>query len=160
MRTAIYPFTPKTNLKIKVGQFWPIKLKNGTYACGLVLDIPPRESKDTKNVFIGLLNWTGKDKPSKLVLENSDVCVIEQGKAHIKTISSCGESIEGEIEIEKTKIQISEQVDSSGYGLHSCVVKGFKILRKSDPIDHKNLTTEGTWGYNYINIIADKRLNT
>ncbi|MFN7492122.1 MAG: hypothetical protein ACK5RG_04325 [Cyclobacteriaceae bacterium] len=154
-----YPFVPKTNLKIKVGQFWPIKLKNGNYACGIVLDIPLRESRDLKSIFIGLLNWTGKDKPSNQLLENSELCVIDQGKAHIKTISSCGESIEGEIEIGKTKIQISDQVTTSEYGLSSYVVRGFKILRKSNAIDHKNLTTRGTWGYSYINIIADRLLN-
>jgi hypothetical protein len=154
-----YPFKPKSNSKLEPGQFWSIKLENGEYACGLVLSVPPRENRDTKTVFVGLLSWHGKTKPTSEVLEGSNLEIIDQGEAHVKTITSFGESIEGKIELHKAKIVIANEVDSN-YGPHSYVVNGFNVLGKSAPEDHEKLKKHRTWGYNFINLLANKYLIT
>lgn len=65
MTSSNYPLFPKSNVKLKAGQFWPIKLSNQHYACGVILDVPPKDRNDTRGIFIGLLNWTGKTKPTQ-----------------------------------------------------------------------------------------------
>ena len=81
MTTEKYPLLPKSNKKLQAGQFWPIKLSNHYYACGVILDVPPKDGRDTKGIFIGLLNWTGKSKPTRENLESISLKIIRQGSA-------------------------------------------------------------------------------
>jgi hypothetical protein len=145
-----YPFTPKSNSKLKRGQFWTIKLSNGRFAAGVVLDIPAKEVADTKTFFAGLLNWVGASKPTKAELESSKIEVVEQGVAHIKTITGDGEQIEGEVDLEKCAVSIRPEVDSIAYSKYSQILKGFQIIGKALPVDHERCKTRSTWGYKMI----------
>lgn len=153
-----YPFTPKSNAKLKAGQFWPIKLSNGYFAAGVVLAVPDKGVADTKTFFAGLLNWVGKSKPTKAELEASHIELLEQGKAHIKTITTDGEQIEGEVHLEKCAIDILQEVDSAVHSEYSQILKGFNIIGKANPSDHERLKTQSTWGFNVINIKAKSLL--
>jgi Immunity protein 26 len=101
-----YPFSPKSNIKLEIGEFWAIKLSNGKYGCGVILDLPSKEDKNTKGFFIGLLNWVSPEKPSPLDLETTEIRLLEQGEAHIKTITKRDEQIIGKINLDKTNITI------------------------------------------------------
>lgn len=60
-----YPFVPKSNARLKPGHFWPIKLSNSKYACGIVLDVPKEKGLYTTRMFYaGLLDWIGDSKPT------------------------------------------------------------------------------------------------
>jgi len=146
-----YPFIPKSNSKLKPGHFWPIRLSDGNFACGLVLDVPCDKKKSNSRMFYAaLLSWTSALKPTSQSLESSVMKILDQGHAHIKTITIQGEAIEGLIDLKKAKLKIAFLVDSDDYSPNSYVYKGFQIIRKSTRQDHKNLNTQSTWGYNVI----------
>lgn len=73
-----FPFIPKSNLKIEPGYFWPIKLLNGNYGCGIVLDVPrDKQPADTRTFYVGLLNWTGNLKPTIQSLESMPLKILD-----------------------------------------------------------------------------------
>jgi len=119
-----YPYAPKSNRKFEAGEFWSIALSNGTFACGIILDIPNRE-KNRVLFLAGLTNWLGQSPPTEKDLIHSKLEIVKFGFAHIKTIKEREEVIRGKISIE----QIDKQWANK------------KV---------------NTWGYNVINIWAEK----
>ena len=87
-----YPFIPKSTVKMKRGQFWPIRLPNAKYACGMVLDVV-HESRTS--FLAGLLDWTSSEKPTREALIGVEVQ--EQGVGHIKMIIEAYGEITGEL---------------------------------------------------------------
>jgi hypothetical protein len=55
-----YPFIPKTTSKVSVGDIWSIKLDDGWYSAGRVLEIISRVM-----VLGGVLDWTGEVQPTE-----------------------------------------------------------------------------------------------
>lgn len=153
-----FPFTPKSNLKLKPGYFWTIRISEDLYAAGVVLAIPSKDANDTRTFLAGLLDWVGTSKPTQVELEKSNIRLVDQGEAHIKTITMMGEQIEGEINLEKCKVGIRLEVDSSVYSKYSYILNGFKAIAKATVADHNYLHTRTTWGYNVINIKASSLL--
>jgi len=154
-----FPFTPKSNLKIKPGHFWAIRLNNGDFACGIVLDIPKdKDIQDTRSCYVGLLNWTGSEKPTIESLEAVPLIIVKQGNAHIKTISIQGEQILGIIDLERNNLTIDLVVDSQSYSNSSYVLKGFQTIRKATMKDHESLKTKSSWGYGVIIKLANNLL--
>ena len=77
-----YPFKPKSTVHMENGQFWPIRLSDGEWACGMVLSI----NKESRREFVaGLVDWRGAEEPSASDIEGRKI--IEQGVGHIKMIS-------------------------------------------------------------------------
>ncbi len=153
-----YPFSPKSNAKLEIGQFWAIKLSNGQYGCGIILDIPSKGDRTTKSCFVGLLDWAGIEKPTQFDLENKQIKLLEQGDAHIKTITMKNELIIGKIDLKKTNIVLQFEVNSAYYGPSSWLINGYTFIRKSIREDHEIFKTNTTWGYDVINILAEKYL--
>ena len=154
-----YPFIPKSNSKLRPGHFWPIKLSSGQFACGIVLSVPTEKGLyNTRSFYVGLLNWTGKEKPTQYDLELSPLQILDHGVAHIKTILTQGEAIEGQIDLVKNNLDIELTVTNQVYSQSSYVLKGFEIVRKSTPKDHETLKTKSTWGYSVIVIRANRLL--
>lgn len=153
-----YPFIPKSNRYLTPGQFWPIQLSNGHFGCGIVLDVPDRNKHDKRMFYAGLLNWTSIKRPTETDLENSTLIILGHGKANIKTIISQTECIIGVIDIVKNGLFLNQVVDSAQYSPSSMVLRGFQTLGKATLQDHEQLATISTWGYNFINILADKLL--
>lgn len=154
-----FPFTPKSNSKLMPGHFWPIRLSNVSFACGIVLATPT----DTKiyrsrGFYAGLLNWNALDRPTVSALELSPLKILKEGKVHIKTITTQEESILGFIDPEKNNLPIKLTVDSRIYSPSSQVVQAFDIVRKATPEDHQNLDTISTWGYSVIINLANSLL--
>jgi hypothetical protein len=109
-----YPFTPKSTRFLKSGQYWAIKLKNGKYACGVVVDLWEVDSKVNTRIFIaGLLDWVGEVKPTPDDLESAKL--LEMAQAHIKTITHTGSEILGHVPLKfKRKNKIN---DTWGYNV-------------------------------------------
>src|SRR3954471_16904556 len=102
-----FPFTPKSNSKLKPGHFWALRLKNGDYGFGIVLDVPTDNKEyGTRRFYLGLLDRTSKVKPTVESLESTPLTILKQGHAHIKTISIQGEQILGIIDLEKNNLKI------------------------------------------------------
>jgi hypothetical protein len=100
-----YPFIPKSNSKLRKGHFWPLKMSNGMYGCGIVLDIPSKDSYGTKMFFAGLTNWCGKEKPTTEDLTSFPLSILDQGKAYINTILNKGDAILGKIDLDQLGLE-------------------------------------------------------
>jgi hypothetical protein len=111
---------------MKQGQFWSIPLKNGNYACGIVLSLVLEDNgkRNSRTFLAGLLDWKADSAPSSESIRNS--AVIRMGFAHIKTITAHGREILGEAEINN---EFPE------------------AIRDTDHIS--------TWGYSFINLLAE-----
>lgn len=121
-----YPYVPKSTTKMCVGDYWPIRLKNGKYACGIVVSILVNENgkRNTRSFLAGLLDWTGSVPPSAKLLSGAKL--VRVGFVHIKTITVPGASIEGNFSLECDYPEIIE--------------------------DRHDISS---WGYNFINLLAD-----
>ena len=90
MADRAYPFIPKSTHYLEPGQFWGIPLEHGRYACGRVLGTVP----DSRRLFVaGLLDWCALRPPDEVSIAGRPV--LEQGRAHIKTITENGGAILG-----------------------------------------------------------------
>lgn len=122
----MYPFRPKSTAPLKAGQYWTFPLKNGGFACGVVVARRSKDGKMDSRLFLaGLLDWRGDHAPSPTELEGRTIR--EQGYAHIKAITETGGEIRGEVK--------------PSWGLPEVVIP-------SDAI--------GTWGYNVVRVLAEK----
>lgn len=87
-----YPFVPKSNRHLEAGQYWAVPLDDGRFACGRVMAatsaVSPRMS-----FIAGLMDWVGPVPPTAESIAGHDV--LEQGSAHIKTITQTGGEVLG-----------------------------------------------------------------
>ena len=156
-----FPFTPKSNSKLKAGHFWAIRLKNEKFGCGIVLAVPEdKKVEGTRSFYIGLLDWTSNIRPTIENLEAMPLRIIEQGHAHIKTISVQEEQILGIIDLTKNNLMSDLVVDSQIYSNSSYVLRDFQIIRKATVLDHETLKTKSSWGYGVIIKLANHILAT
>ncbi len=153
-----YPFIPKSNAKLKPGHFWPVKLSNGKYACGVVLAVPQGGTYSTRHFYVGLLDWVGDSKPTVDSLDSSRLKLLREGNVHIKTISIHNEAIEGCIDLVKNDLEIELVVECQVYDQYSNVLRGYEVVRKATRQDHETLQTKSTWGYDIITLYANKLL--
>ena len=105
-----YPFVPKSTSYLEPGQYWPIPLSNGAYACGVVLSRLQRHGKMEKCAFFaGLLDWYSQFPPDqKSICECS---VIKCGALHIKAISEVGAEILGKADFKDMPQNPTEYTD-------------------------------------------------
>jgi hypothetical protein len=62
-----YPFLPKSNRQLRPGQFWPVPLSDGRFACGRV--IAAASPIGSRVGFIaGLMDWVGDAPPTASTL--------------------------------------------------------------------------------------------
>ncbi len=93
-----YPFTPKSTAHLLRGQYWAIPLSNGKYCCGTILHLLKSGNKKEQRTFhAGLLNWVGSNPPTENEIRDCEV--LENGAAHIKTITKVGSKIIGKINL-------------------------------------------------------------
>jgi len=149
-----YPFIPKSNKKITPGDYWITKLSNESFAVGIVIDIPPADLKLTKEIIIGLLDWNKNSTPKIEDLRNSKI--LDQGHAHIKTITENSNGILGNLNLEKANIEPKILIDS--YGANNTewnLMKGYKIIKSFKESDTEKYKMASFWGYDYLNQIAE-----
>ena len=149
-----YPYIPKSNKSLRRGDYWLIELENGFFAVGIVVDIPPPELKLKMEFIAGLLNWKGNETPKITDLKN--LKIIKQGKAHIKTIEYTGGELLGNINFKSYKIEPMLQRSQGEFQLGAQIVKGYQDIRNMEPEDIEKYSVLGTWGYNYIRLLAEK----
>ena len=148
-----YPFVPKSNKSLKIGDYWLIKLESGKYSIGIVLDIPPAEYRSRTEFVAGLLNWKEFAKPEIEKIKNFKI--LKQGKASVKTIKHTGREIAGNINLELHNIECLEQKNQTKYSEYTYVIKGYKKIKKMERKDSEKYETLGTWGYNFIKVLAE-----
>ena len=149
-----YPYTPKSNNNLSIGDYWVIQLRDSSYSVGIVIDIPPKEMKTRTMLIAGLLDWNSKSIPTKEVLFN--LKVLAQGEIHIKSIVSTGKEVVGNINLGESGIKPLIQCSSSERFNYSTVNEGYKVIRKMNESDLQSYSVLGTWGYHFIKTIAEK----
>ena len=149
-----YPFIPKSNKKIRPGDYWITQLSNKSFAVGIVIDVPPEDLKLNREIIVGLLNWNESFVPKTKNLVNLEI--LDQGHAHIKTISEFSNGISGNISFEKANIEPKILIDS--YGANNpewSLMKGYQVIRTYKKSDREKYDIAGFWSYDYLNEIAE-----
>ncbi len=150
-----YPFVPKSNKKLKKGDYWIMKLSDESYSVGIVIDIPPSDLKLTREIIVGILKWNERYIPVLNDLMNAEI--LEQGHAHIKTINYTGDEIVGIIDLIKYNITPLLMIGSYGAnGTKSYLMKGYGIVREFKKGDRDKFEMSSYWSYDYIKEIAEK----
>ena len=105
-----YPFIPKSTLHLVPGQYWPIQLSTGNYACGVVLAKLVRNDKVESRVFFAaLLDWSSDNLPRE---ESIRLCNhLEKGALHVKAISKANSQILGQANFKNMPHNPSEYLD-------------------------------------------------
>jgi hypothetical protein len=142
-----YPFLPKSNLKLELGEYWNLPLSNGCNAFFVILDIPAK--KDRMRIFIGMLDEMAREE--KLDPNKEYTKILWQSSVHIKTIRECRGLIQGKIK----PIVPEERLDSAG-GKYCRVMRGYTAVRWANKNDIANLKVRTTSGYNVARIVAEK----
>ncbi|MFG1911668.1 hypothetical protein [Kribbella sp. NPDC048928] len=128
VRRPAYPFVPKSSAYLLPGHFWGVPLRDGRFACGVVVAIPtgqdvPQRAVNGRTFVAGLLDWSGDDLPSPAAV--GDRPLLAWGFGHIKMIGTNGGAILG---------------------------------RRSVPagVDGALELPVGTWGFRYVVALADR----
>ncbi len=179
MRGIPSPFKPKTNKYLIPGQFWGIPLQNGKYACGRVVELPPKGYGPGERVhfLVGLMDWVGDELPTFESI--ADHKILDQGVAHLMTIWRNGEKILGQRPLELDNLEPFYFIGTSERNISSkegdvLLVRGFKFIRyltkdekKKFPLDLENnpqgmlddsmiiYGKKSVWGFNVIRLLAE-----
>lgn len=148
---AKYPFVPKSNQHLAPGDFWAIPLVDGSFGCGVVLELYPKGLPGSKVAFLaGLLNWHSTSPPTPEALAGSHT--LEQGVTHILAITQTGGEVLGNRPLGLDGIE--PRVFISG----DVIQKGFTRLRAWRRKDNDRYPSLSWWGYDVIQILANKHL--
>ena len=133
------------------GQFWAIPLRDGSYACGRVVQSAASRPGASRVLFLaGLLDWHGLAEPDASSIAGAKC--IRQAKTHIKCIKETGGAILGIRPLELDGI--SPLLFRSGLGEEQgWVMKGLDYVRKVATRD-KDLPQLSIWGYLFIRELA------
>jgi len=142
-----YPYLPKSNQKLKLGEYWSIVLENGKHAFFVFLDIP--QDSDRRSVLIGLVDYVS----SSPVLPDSSYEILWQGVVHIKSVNECGGLVQGKIEALSPVLELC-----SHGGVHCRVLSGFDTLRMATPEDIEYLGVRRVCGFKVPQTMANKLL--
>jgi hypothetical protein len=114
-----YPLIPKTNARLRPGQFWSIPMADGRFGCGRVLRVDRDRPIGGRTRFIGaILDWVSDSPPSSDAIAGSAVLAV--GNAHVRLISFGGGTILGERPLAADAIEPPATIDSywgDGYGV-------------------------------------------
>lgn len=92
---SAYPFIPRSNARLKPGQFWAIPLSDGRFACGRVLRVDRELRQGRRTMFVaGLLDWVGSEPPTFDSIAGAPL--LEAGRARVELISFRDGAILGE----------------------------------------------------------------
>ncbi|MEM9967287.1 MAG: hypothetical protein AAF755_04210 [Pseudomonadota bacterium] len=151
-----YPFTPKSTRYLLPGQFWPIELSSGRFACGRVLQTAQNHGfSDQRGFLAGLMDWSNVSPPVKDDLRGVPICEI--GKAHVKTITHLGAQITDCCPLPEDAIpRRLDRAASPGCRL----LRGYKDQGAAAPEDQSKLPVLGTWGYGFIVLLAERRFGS
>lgn len=156
-RQPKYPFRPKSNAYLSPGQYWAIPLSDGRFAAGVVLAVPApgdeHVAANTRAFLAGLLDWTGRRVPAPNDL--GEAAVIADGVAHVKTITETGGELLGCLD--RADFELVEKVSHRAGGT-VFVYRGVERLRPASKDEAAILPVMGTWGFRFIQRLAETRL--
>jgi len=142
-----YPHVPKSTKSLRPGEFWPILLPSGRFACGRVVELSPPDGVSPSRSFLaGVIDWTGAERPTGEAIAGRP-CVY-QTVVHIKAITHRGEKIVGYRSLEADGIEPWRMVDGDEVRL------GFKRVRRFDPRKDRGLPSFGYAGYDFVDAKA------
>ena len=146
-----YPFIPKSNQRLLPGDFRAIPLADGSFGCGVVLELYPKGLPGSKVAFLaGLLDWHGVLSPTSEALAGSKT--LKQGVAHILAITQTGGEVLGNRPLKLDGIEPWVFINGD------VIQKGFARLRKWRRKDNECYPALSWWGYDVIQIFANKHL--
>ena len=141
-----YPFVPKSSQLLRPGDFWAIPLRDGSFACGCVVELMPKGIPGARVGFLGgLLDWHANILPTPESVR--DAGFVSQGTMHIRAIISTGGTILGHRE---TPVDVWTFIHGEK------IQKGFTFVRPWSRDDNKRLPTYSVWGYDVIQIKANR----
>lgn len=152
---VIYPFSPKSNAQLSEGDFWAIPLVDGSYACGRVMQLPPKgfPGPGSRVQFLGsLMDWHGPHMPESTDL--SGVGSTVQAVMHVLSITRTGGHVIGNRKLSLDKLEPSLFINGSE------VQRGYDYVREFKR--GEVLPEWSHWGWNVIWLLANRhflRLN-
>ncbi|MBO3270710.1 Imm26 family immunity protein [Hymenobacter defluvii] len=166
-----YPFLPKSNRQLQPGQFWAIPLTNGFFACGRVLDVPPASTKNYREFYAGLLDWTDSQPPCFETIVGAQI--LKHGFMHVKGLIKLGQPIIGCRPLQLDAMVVPLTVESQSWRPNARVFQGYVPIRNSQREEHPlkitidsstdqfqtnptTLPAQAVWGYNVIRVLAEQ----
>ena len=142
-KTLTYPFQPKTTAKLRPGDFWPIPLMDGSFGCGRVLEVSPRDVPGARVQFYGaLMDWRGSDLPTAERLAGSTP--LEQAIMHLRSITQIGGQVIGNRPLNLERIEPCLVIHGS------TVRRAYEVVRPWSRSDNDALPRLSWWGWNLI----------
>ncbi len=150
-----FPFSPRSNRALQPGDFWPVRLDDGRYGCGRVLQTEGEElPTKTQAFFGGLHDWVGDVPPTKQ--DVAKAALVAFGAMHVKAIRKTGGEILGNVPLTESQSEIPELMDSHG-GPAARILKGAKFQRAARRDEWGKVPVLSFWGYDVIKLIAESR---
>jgi len=129
---APYPHIPKSTKSLLPGEFWPIRLPSGRYACGRVIALTPFDGVSPLRAFLaGILDWVGIAPPTSDSIAMRPC--IYQCRIHIKAISRAGSAIVGLRKLD------DDGIEPFVFKYLGFVQKGFTKIRRYDATTDRHL---------------------
>lgn len=143
-----YPFIPKTTSKVQAGDFWSIRLDDGRYAAGRVLQVLGRVT-----VLGGVLDWSGDEPPTENTIAGARV--LAAGRMHIKTFADCGDGIRGNRSLANDSIELP-LFRSHSEGPGQRLLEGATDVGPVGDED-RSLPVLSTWGFGVARLQANRQ---
>ncbi len=146
------PFQPHRNSQIRPGDFWPIILRDRSYAAGRVLQLPSQPGPGARTSFLaGLMDWHGQREPTDEDLVGRRT--VEQGSMHTAAFQFNSWAITGWRSLEADNVRPwLFTADATGKWIQDGLSPAMPRLR-NDPLQ---LPTYSGWGMSVIIILAEK----
>ena len=150
-----FPFVPKSINALEPGDFFPVRLEDGRYSCGRILQLAGDElPTKTQSFFGGLHDWIGTGVPTADDVVRSPM--VEFGVMHVKAIQHVGSGVVGNVPLSIGLDEIPVLLDSMG-GPAARLLKGVVLLRPARREEWGKLPVLGFWGYDFIRAFAESR---
>jgi hypothetical protein len=149
-----YPFEPKSTRSLTPGDFWPVPLEDGRFACGRVLQTTGDHLPTPTRTFFGALHgWLGMAPPTADDLVGSPLVAF--GIMHVRAIVRVGGRVLGNRALEQDGIELPLMLDAHG-GPTTKVVRGAQTVRSARRDEWGRLPVLGYWGYDFIAALAGR----
>ncbi len=150
-----YPFVPKSTRSLQPGDFWPVPLPNGRYACGRVLQLGGTlVPTPTRGFFGALMDWCGDHPPTSADLRGRGF--LEVGVMHLRAITEIGKHIAGHRSLEEDGLEVPLIFDQESI-VGARVCRGAEPLRAAKRSEQGLYPVIGYWGYDFIQALAEER---
>jgi len=127
-----YPFVPKSQRKLRVGQFWSLPVFGPHFACGTILRLPGEVGSHRARILVvGIHEWLGRVRPTAADIAGRRI--VTRGVLHVDAIRRNGGVVEGwrrpSIDDRKAVVGLEALPQWSAEDLERVVVKAVRDLR-------------------------------